>query len=260
MKYLIGCISLIFSMMTLAAPKPSVDHYAWGFITFPAETSVQGLPEAIPCVYRTAYDRSQSIKCTWLENARNITVWDAQRQQDMQYPNQVVGRCMRGVCRIPEAVVGNWSGENLFTLSIWYRIGTSTDGKPVAYRVDTDRQVSYAEAGAMLYQFYLDIGVPDDRLEGTMDRRYEGGYSAFVNDQGNGQQKASHTLDIGEIKEAWCNPQADDECYLNDTQVPKADLGKYLPSISDSQAAEQGGWCEYPLCYNGDNKVIGVRQ
>lgn len=67
----------------------------------------------------------------------------------------------------------------LLVLSIWYRIGTSTDGKPVAYRVDTSRQVSYAEAGSLLYRFYLDIGVPDDRLVDTFDGRYEGGYAAW---------------------------------------------------------------------------------
>lgn len=82
-----------------------------------------------------------------------MLIWNAQRQQDVRYVNQVSGTCLRGKCRTNATIVGDWNQDVFFTLSIWYRIGVSTDGKPVAYRVDTSRQVSYAEAGSLLYQF-----------------------------------------------------------------------------------------------------------
>lgn len=180
MKRILSILLLIFC----ANANAVVDHYAWGAIAFPDETSTNGLPEAIPCITKKAFNGQPMLKCTWLETARDVLIWDAQRQQNVRYVNQVSGQCLRGKCRISNAMMGEWNQDVLFTLSIWYRIGTSTDGKPVAYRIDTSRQVSYAEAGSILYQFYLDIGVPDEQLVTTLDGRYEGGYAAWQAQKG----------------------------------------------------------------------------
>lgn len=202
------------------------------------------------------------IKCTWLETSREVLIWDAQRQQDVRYVNQVSGTCLRGKCRTNTTIVGEWNQDVFFALSIWFRIGTSTDGKPVAYRVDASRQVSYAEAGSLLYQFYLDIGVPDDRLVGTFDGRYEGGYAAWQAQKGSSQSVAHQAAapaqtEWPDVKSAWCNPRMDDECYINEKRVPIAELGKWLPAVAESNIDQIGGYCETILCFDKENQPAG---
>ncbi|AZE63376.1 MULTISPECIES: hypothetical protein [Pseudomonas fluorescens group] len=259
MKRILSILLLIFC----ANANAVVDHYAWGAIAFPDETSTNGLPEAIPCITKKAFNGQPMLKCTWLETARDVLIWDAQRQQDVRYVNQVSGQCLRGKCRISNAMMGEWSQDVLFTLSIWYRIGTSTDGKPVAYRIDTSRQVSYAEAGSILYQFYLDIGVPDEQLVTTLDGRYEGGYAAWQAQKGGAQAAVlqspatSAQSEWPEVKTAWCNPRMDDDCYINNKKIPIAELGKWLPDISESNADQLGGHCEAILCFDKDDQPMG---
>ncbi|HEK0085368.1 hypothetical protein [Pseudomonas aeruginosa] len=254
---------LLLAFCTTAHAGGLVDHYAWGGIAYPDETSTAGLPEAIPCITKKAFNGQPMIKCTWLETSREVLIWNPQRQQDVRYANQVSGTCLRGKCRTNTTIVGEWNQDVFFALSIWYRIGTSTDGKPVAYRVDTSRQVSYAEAGSLLYQFYLDIGVPDDRLAGTFDGRYEGGYAAWQAQKEGSQTTASQSPGASdqsewpEVKSAWCNPRMDDECYINEKKVPVAELGKWLPAVAESNIDQIGGYCETILCFDKDNQPVG---
>ncbi|QOH71675.1 hypothetical protein IGB31_04500 [Pseudomonas putida] len=266
MKRILGI--LLLTLCTAVQAKSLVDHYAWGNIAFPDETSTNGLPEAIPCINKKAFNGQPMIKCTWLENAREVLIWDAQRQQDVRYVNQVSGTCLRGKCRTNSTIVGEWNQDVFFALSIWFRIGTSTDGKPVAYRVDTSRQVSYAEAGSLLYQFYLDIGVPDDRLVDTFDGRYEGGYTAWQAQKGSHvssepveaqpiSASAPSRFKWPEVKSAWCNPRMDDDCYINNQSVSVSDLGKWLPAVSREEAEQEGGYCETGICFDSKDQPIG---
>ncbi|MFL1555079.1 hypothetical protein [Pseudomonas sp. O11] len=250
-------------LLALCANASAAVDYTWTSLAFPDETTTSGLPEAIPCIYKKASNGQPMLKCTWLEMTRNVLIWDAQRKQDVQYVNQVKGTCLRGKCRLSNAIVGEWKQDGLFTLSIWYRIGTSTDGKPVAYRVDTSHQVSYAEAGSILYQFYLDIGVPDNQLAPTFDKRYEGGYAAWEAQKGGTHVSAVKSPATSpqpkrpEVKTAWCNPRMDDECYINNQMVPLAELGKWLPDISESNVDQLGGHCETILCFDKDDQPMG---
>lgn len=259
---------LLLAFCTAVQADGLVDHYAWGNIAFPDETSTAGLPEAIPCVIRKTANGQPGLKCTWLETSREVLIWNPQRQQDVRYVNQVSGTCLRGKCRTSNAIVGDWNQDGYFGLSIWYRIGVSTDGKPVAYRVDTSRQVSYAEAGSLLYQFYLDIGVPDERLVGTFDGRYEGGYTAWQVQKGEVRAKTQQPTSAPgrfqwpEVKSAWCNPRMDDDCYVNDEPVAIQDLDKWLPAIHPEEVAEveqEGGYCETILCFSSADKPLGFK-
>ncbi|MBV2132595.1 hypothetical protein KRX52_07225 [Pseudomonas sp. MAP12] len=260
MKRIFGTLLLAFCANAQAA----VDHYVWGGVAYPDETSNQGLPEAIPCITKKAFNGHPMLKCTWLENGRYIAVWDDQRRQDVRYPNQVSGACLRGKCRFENVVAGEWPQDVMFTTSIWYRVGISSDGKPVAYRNDVSRKVSYAEAGSLLYQFYLDIGVPDDQLVSTFDGRYEGGYAAWQAQKGNTQAATQQSAATSaqsewpEVKEAWCNPRMDDECYIDNKLVPVAELGKWLPAYSQSNVDQLGGYCETYICYDQDDKPLGI--
>lgn len=62
----------------------------------------------------------------------------------------------------------------------------------------------------------------------------------------------------GAIFEASCAPQMDDDCTVNKKKVAKADLGKYLPVVKESDVQAAGGFCEYPICYNVKNNPIGI--
>lgn len=46
--------------------------------------------------------------------------------------NRVSGTCLHGKRRTNTTIVGEWNQDVFFALSLWYRIATSTDGKPVA--------------------------------------------------------------------------------------------------------------------------------
>lgn len=263
MKRILSILLLSFCANALAA----VD-YTWTSLAFPDETSTKGLPAVIPCVTKTAQDGKPLLVCTWMETSREVLIWDAQRQQDVRYVNQVGGTCLRGKCRTSNAIVGQWNQDGYFRLSIWYQIGVSTDGLPVAYRIDTNKQVSYLDAGISLLQFYLDIGVPDDQIRPTFENRYQGGYQGF---RDAGGYLSSDPLDLPptnvtasatqsewpEVKTAWCNPRMDDDCYINGKKVPIAELGKWLPDVAESNIDQIGGYCETILCFDKDNQPIG---
>lgn len=253
----------ILLLTCCATAYASVDYYEGNGLFFPDETSSKGLPEAIPCTMKKIYTGQTILNCTWLANARHVLIWDAQRQQDMKYVNQISGMCQRGKCRVSNAMVGEWNQDIPFLISIWYRIGSSTDGKPVAYRNDVSREVSYAEAGNLLMQLYMDAGIPDNELASTFDKRYEGGYAAWQAQKGGNPTTASQSSATSaqsewpEVKSAWCNPRMDDECYINNQRVAVADLGKWLPAVAESNIDQIGGYCETILCFDKDNLPAG---
>lgn len=49
----------------------------------------------------------------------------------------------------------------------------------------------------------------------------------------------------------------DDDCYINEKRVPIAELGKWLPDISESNADQLGGHCETILCFDKDDQPMG---
>lgn len=59
--------------------------------------------------------------------------------------------------------------------------------------------------------------------------------------------------------EAHCEPQLDDACTINNSKVPKADLKKYLPVVDADAVSANGGYCEYPICYDLNDKPVGLR-
>ncbi|AVX87480.1 hypothetical protein PkP19E3_03805 [Pseudomonas koreensis] len=86
--------------------------------------------------------------------------------------------CQRGNCQIQGTKVGHWKENTPFRPTIWYRIGSSTDGKPVTYGTDAICQTSDVEASSPLTQLYLDLGVPDNELGSIFDKRYVGDWAA----------------------------------------------------------------------------------
>ncbi|HDS1738508.1 hypothetical protein NPS49_09605 [Pseudomonas putida] len=258
MKRIFGILLLAFC----AQANAEISAYQGTAAFFPDETSPSGLPDAIPCVVRPAHTGHPMLFCTWLTSTRYVELWDAQRQQNVRITNKVNGMCQRGNCRIQGAEVGNWKEDTPFQLSIWYRIGSSTDGKPVAYRVNTNRQVSYSEAGSLLMQFYVDAGVPDNELVSTFDKRYIGGWAAWNQDKAGAvstvtESPSDSSSEWPEVKTAWCNPRMDDDCYINNKKVPIAELSKWLPGISESNADQLGGYCETILCFDENDQPMG---
>ncbi|WP_262501962.1 hypothetical protein [Pseudomonas fragi] len=61
-----------------------------------------------------------------------------------------------------------------------------------------------------------------------------------------------------EVKAAWCNPRADDDCTINGKKVPKAELKQYLPTVYELEVLNAGGHCEYPICYDENDKPVGI--
>jgi hypothetical protein len=50
----------------------------------------------------------------------------------------------------------------------------------------------------------------------------------------------------------------DDECYINNNRVPVAELGKWLPAYSQSNVDQLGGYCETYICYDQEDKPLGI--
>jgi hypothetical protein len=59
---------------------------------------------------------------------------------------------------------------------------------------------------------------------------------------------------------ASCAPQMDDDCTVNGKPVAMADLGKYLPKVDEADIKAAGGICEYPICYDSNEKPVGIRK
>ena len=255
---------LIFTFLTLITSTVfAVDNYNNNGAIFPDEKSANGLPYAIPCT-NNDYGDINSIVCTWLEWPRDIVAYDQNQGRNIIYSNHLHGRCISGRCLLSDGSVqlGNWDRDTAFTISLWYYIGESSDGKPVAYRndggpyVNGGRSVSYVEAGQLLWQFYKDAGINQKLFINTFKMRYDGGIEKFKLDQTKVPGTISSTNPV-KVTEAWCNPQLDD-CHINKKKVPKDDLGKYLPTVKADDIENAGGYCEHPICYNNNDKPVGI--
>ncbi|WP_256574704.1 hypothetical protein [Pseudomonas sp. PA15(2017)] len=236
----------------------------------PNEQSVNDLPYAIPCAEAKNQHGASFYRCTWFVLPRNITQWDSQQQRNVTFSNHVSGRCIRGTCRASNGsgVYGSYSRDFPFSVSIYYYIHESTDGYPIAYRIDggpakNENTVSYAQAKGILNNFLLDHGVDADSVKQSM--------SAYDLDIATVDSDAEKDLEYTdskpltkptktiEIKEAWCNPRADDECTVNGQKVSIADLNQYLPQVYELEILNAGGYCEYPICYDQNDKPVGLR-
>lgn len=255
--------SILFALTCMFGASAMAISYHHG--SFPDELSPQGLPEAIPCSFlrNHLHTTEGKLNCVWLMSARNINEWNAQEGRNIIYPNRYEAVCRKGTCRVQGTIVGNHPKDENVVLSIWYYMGQSSDGKPVAYLKGfgpafDGRMVSYAEAGQMLVEFYENSGIDDQKaIQVELSRHYDGGWEQFQADIGGGQSNAQSAI-FGEIKEAWCNPRMDDECFINNNRVPKAELPKYLPLLDPDAVEAEGGSCEYPICYNSNYKPIGL--
>jgi hypothetical protein len=235
--------------------------------SFPDELSMEGLPEAIPCkmnkVAVTGGPDVDVLLCTWMAMPRQITEWIPDEGRHVTYFNRRQAVCRKGVCRVKGKEVGTHPEDVTLLLSLWYYIGQSTDGKPVAYRFGAGpnagmNAVSYVQAGQMLVEFYENSGIDHElAIMNELELHYIGGSKQFQADLAGGQP-AAQVASFGEIKEAWCNPRLDDSCSINGNPVPKADLPKYLPLLDPSVVESNGGSCEYPICYDSNYKPIGV--
>lgn len=59
--------------------------------------------------------------------------------------------------------------------------------------------------------------------------------------------------------EGWCNPRLDDDCYLNNKKIPKADLVKYLP-VLDCDNDSRIDLTEPVLCFDKKGKAVALNQ
>lgn len=237
--------------------------------SFPDELSMEGLPEAIPCemnkVAVTGGPDVDVLLCTWMAMPRQITEWIPEEGRHVTFSNRIQGVCRKGVCRAKGKEIGTHPEDVTLLLSRWYYIGQSSDGKPVAYRFGTGpnagmEPVSYVQAGQILVEFYENAGIDHEVLiMNELNSHYIGGSEQFKIDLAGGQP-AAQAANLGEIKEAWCNPRMDDECSINGNPVAKADLGKYLPAVDPAAIEGAGGTCELPICYDKSYKPVGIRK
>lgn len=235
----------------------------------PNEKSMNDLPYAIPCAEAKNQYGAKFYRCTWYTLPRNITSWDVQQQRNITFSNQISGACQRGTCRASNGsgVYGMYGQDLSFTLSIYYYIYESEDGYPIAYRMDggpnkKGKGVTYSQARATLEEFLLSHGINNASVKDaiaaySLDANTE---SAPFIDRVSQPEKEPMTkpTKIIDIKEAWCNPRADDECIINGKKIPKSQLRQYLPEIYELEVLNAGGYCEHPICYDKNDKPIGI--
>ena len=159
-------------------------------------------------------------------------------------------------------------GQDLnFSLSLYYYIYESEDGYPVAYRMDggpnkKGKGVTYAQARTTLQEFLLDHGISETNTKDAiaaynLDANATSSQSTDDAPQVENKPLTTPTKTIP-IKEAWCNPRADDECTINGNKVPKSELKQYLPEIYELEVLNAGGYCEHPICYDKDDIPVGI--
>lgn len=251
-QLMIALVVLMCSFAAHSAVRPVI----------PDESSPVGLSPVIPCVNAT-YKGIPYISCDWYDVARDITVWDAQEQRNKTYSNRVQGSCIQGTCRTSGGLFGHWKEDTQFILQAWYYISESEDGQPIAYLTNTGpdfggRSVTYLEAAVTLYNFYKSIGLDDITMKNWFGERYEGGYDKFLVDADLLKPQTSEVLPKTEVKTAWCSQDLDDDCTIDGKKVLKTDLNKYLPSVNPDEVTDTGGYCEYPICYDENDKPIGI--
>ncbi|MDI1334240.1 hypothetical protein [Pseudomonas sp.] len=224
---------------------------------FPSEATMEGLPYAIPCAKAKNQYGAEFYRCTWKILPRLIKTYDAAQQQNVTYNNQLSGLCRRGKCMVQGAdgVFGLIEQDMSFTVSRHYYIYPSSDGLPIAYRMDggpyqKGNAVSYTQARGLLSDFLLDHGQLESIVKDEL--------AAYTLDSGATQLPATPKSNVV-VKEASCNPQMDDDCQINNKKVAKEDLGQYLPTVKVDDVENAGGYCEYPICYGSNDKPIGIR-
>lgn len=260
-----GCLVFLLSLNVQA----EVDYGHMYSPMLPNEQTMNDLPYAIPCAEAKNQYGATFYRCTWFTLPRNITQWDAQQQRNVTFSNQLSGKCLRGTCRASNGsgVYGMYGQDLNFSLSIYYYIYESEDGYPIAYRMDggpnkNGKGVTYAQARASLQEFLLDHGISNTNAKDAI-ASYKldanTGHDQSVDDspQAENLPRTKPTKNV-EVKEAWCNPRADDECTINGKKVAKEQLNQYLPAIYELEVLNAGGYCEHPICYDKNDKPVGI--
>lgn len=233
----------------------------------PSQSTMNNLPLYYPCSIHMAPMDAQGegyIACAWLGEMQ-VEVFNSDTGKYFTTYNQVLFNCSkRGFC-VGNGVnqgyeVGIYPVGDRGIINIWYYLDQSVEGHPMAYRFDqgpnaNQPRTEYLAAANHIYEYYLDYGASEAFVERRMNFLYTGGLQAYLKDI----QGGITPQEIGEVKSAWCNPRADDDCYINDTPVPIDHLKKYLKVIDEAAVEAAGGHCEYPVCYDANEKPIGVR-
>ncbi|MBV7515956.1 hypothetical protein KW848_31470, partial [Pseudomonas sp. PDM25] len=94
--------------------------------------------------------------------------------------------------------------------------------------------------------FLLDHGISQINVKDTMaayqlDANASRGQPVDTAPQVENNPMTKPTKNI-EVKEAWCNPQADDDCTINGKKVAKAALQQYLPAVYELEVLNAGGY------------------
>lgn len=259
------CLALLLSLNVQA----EVDYGHMYSPMLPNEQSMNDLPYAIPCAEAKNQYGAKFYRCTWFVLPRNITQWNAQQQRNVTFSNHISGKCARGTCRASNGsgVYGMYGEDLNFSLSLYYYIYESEDGYPIAYRMDggpnkKGKGVTYAQARTTLKDFLLDHGISDTNTKDAiatynLDANTASSQSTDDAPQVENKPLTKPTKTIT-IKEAWCNPRADDECTINGQKVAKEELSQYLPAIYELEVLNAGGYCEHPICYDKNDKPVGI--
>lgn len=226
----------LISAIVLSVVSMGSHAYEGLGLFFPSEKTVDGLPYAIPCGKKEHVNglmKTYSLQCAWYYGPREVEIWNEKRQQDVIYQNQYGGRCIKGNCKDSAGnIVGHWPEDLSFRLSIWYYIDQSTDGKPVAYRIDggpsqgQDR-VAYVEAGKLLQGFYEEAGMQESTIKNLFDVFYLGGATQYQADLNGGSAGAN--VDPEQCLNAWI-------------EAFREDVGEDAMIVGE-QLSEWSGWC-----------------
>jgi hypothetical protein len=258
---------LIFTLSLNAQAEVDYGHMYPPML--PNEQTITNLPYAIPCAEAVNQYGVKFYRCTWFVLPRNITQWNAQQQRNVTFSNHISGRCVRGTCRATNGsgVYGMYGQDFSFSLSIYYYIYESEDGYPIAYRMDggpnkKGKGVTYAQARKKLQDFLLEHGISDADVKDAVAAYNLDAIAASSQSTDDALQVENNPLTRPTktitIKEAWCNPRADDECTINGNKVPKTELKQYLPEIYELEVLNAGGYCEHPICYDKNDKPVGI--
>lgn len=254
-------------IIALCASVISLSTWA---VKLPGESSPENLPTVIPC----HYDDMGALVCRWHPENLQVPIYNEQQGKYLNYNNHTEAVCDSGYCKNAtyNNVVGQWKENVHLSLGIWYYVYPSLDGKPIAYRRDVGpknnmSEVTYLNAGETLYYFLQHNGYKGNDLEAGVGWAYQGGSRQFHLDllKATGKSVPGPDYNFPVVNkdkatgmEVWCNPQKDDDCYVNNKKVHKSDLGKYLPKVDSQKVMNDGGYCDYPVCYDKDDKPIGV--
>lgn len=252
---LLGFIATVFATASYAFNPPS-------------QSSMEGQPLYYPCsIKMTPLDKPGEghISCQWI-GERQIELYSEESRQLYKTFNHVIFNCSnRGFCvgtGLNQGYeVGSYHAGDRGSINVWFYLDQSVEGKPMAYRWDqgpkaNKPRVEYVEAGKYIHEYFLNYGANDAWIKHRMDLIYDTGLDGFLSDI-SGSAPVSQT--IGEVESAWCNPRMDDDCYINDIQVPMEQLKNYLKVLDVEAVEAAGGYCEYPVCYDVNDKVIGIR-